>query len=663
MIGLADVLSSGGLMSTEADFSKTERENLKRSFDGNDDALRSAFDAIVAESLRPLSAGLAAYYAVIGVAHAVLLPRGIVLPMIATAAASVLALFGLYKTLPHRLIPDRRAHVVLVGIAFIVLWNSVLHLYLSSDPVQSTNLMLLVIGAGFFFLSAKWLTTVIAVTIAGWALVCWRAVPSPDWMHFGFGLLTACVLCLLAFVVRCRSLRRLEKLRLQNELQNRQLQHEIAERSQIEQALHKAQLELETRVQQRTAELERSNQMLRTEMSERQRAEEERRKLEVQVQHAQRLESLGVLAGGIAHDFNNLLVGILGNADLALTELPLQSSASQRIEDVKVAAVRAAELTRQMLAYSGKGKFIVEAVNLNELIEEMAHLLQISISKKAVLRFDFEEPLPRIQADPSQVRQVVMNLITNASEAIGEKSGMISIRTDLVRADRRYLSETFMAEKLQVGYYVALEVSDTGRGMEPDIQQKIFDPFFTTKFTGRGLGLAAVLGIVRGHHGTINVCSETGKGTTFKILFPATSEAPPAYEKLAPRTVENWRGQGLLLVVDDEETVRAVAKSMLERAGFSVLVACDGNAGVELFRRHSDQIVAVLLDLTMPRMNGEETFREMRRIRPDVRVVLTSGYAEQDTVHQFAVKGLAGFIQKPFQFDKLLEKVRQIVES
>ena len=525
MIGLADVLSSGGLMSTEADFSKTERENLKRSFDGNDDALRSAFDAIVAESLRPLSAGLAAYYAVIGVAHAVLLPRGIVLPMIATAAASVLALFGLYKTLPHRLIPDRRAHVVLVGIAFIVLWNSVLHLYLSSDPVQSTNLMLLVIGAGFFFLSAKWLTTVIAVTIAGWALVCWRAVPSPDWMHFGFGLLTACVLCLLAFVVRCRSLRRLEKLRLQNELQNRQLQHEIAERSQIEQALHKAQLELETRVQQRTAELERSNQMLRTEMSERQRAEEERRKLEVQVQHAQRLESLGVLAGGIAHDFNNLLVGILGNADLALTELPLQSSASQRIEDVKVAAV-------QMLAYSGKGKFIVEAVNLNELIEEMAHLLQISISKKAVLRFDFEEPLPRIQADPSQVRQVVMNLITNASEAIGEKSGMISIRTALVRADRRYLSETFMAEKLQVGYYVALEVSDTGRGMEPDIQQKIFDPFFTTKFTGRGLGLAAVLGIVRGHHGTINVCSETGKGTTFKILFPATSEAP--------RHMRNW---------------------------------------------------------------------------------------------------------------------------
>jgi signal transduction histidine kinase len=650
-------------VSAEADFRKTE-EGLTRSFDRNDDALRAAFDTIVAESLRPLSAGLAAYYAVIAVAHAVFLPRDVALPMIATATASVLTLFGLYKVLPYHPIPDRCAHAVVAGIAFLVLWNSLLHLYLTSDPVQSTNLMLLVIGAGFFFLSAKWLAVVIAVTIAGWALVCWRAVPSPDWMHFGFGLLTASVLCVLAFVVRRRSLRRLEKLRLQNERQNRQLQHEITERRQAEQALHQAQLELEMRVQQRTAELEQSNQMLQIEMSERQRAEEERRQLEAQIQHAQRLESLGVLAGGIAHDFNNLLVGILGNADLALMELPSQSGVRQRIEDVKVAAVRAAELTRQMLAYSGRGRFTVEAVNLNELIEEMTHLLQVSISKKATLKFDFEKPLPKIQADASQVRQVVMNLITNASEAIGNNGGIISIRTALVHADRQYLSETFLAQKLQVGEYVALGVSDTGCGMEPDIQQRIFDPFFTTKFTGRGLGLAAVLGIVRGHQGTIKVYSEADKGTTFKILFPASAEKElPAQKKSAPRTVEAWRGQGLFLVVDDEEPVLAVAKSMLERAGFSVLTASDGSAGVELFRQHSSQIVGVLLDLTMPRMNGEETFREMRRIRPDVRVILASGYAEQDTVHLFAGQGLAGFIQKPFQLDKLLEKVRQMVES
>jgi signal transduction histidine kinase len=647
-------------VSTEANSTKTEQQGLTRS---NDDILRAAFDAIVAESLRPLSAGLAAYYTVIAVAHAVVLPRGIALPMIATATASVLALFGLYKVLPHRSIPDRRAHAVAAGIAFLVLWNSLLHLYLTSDPVQSTNLMLLVIGAGFFFLSAKWLAIVITVTIAGWAFVCSRAVSSPDWMHFGFGLLTASVLCVLAFVVRCRSLRRLEKLRLQNELQNQQLQQEIVEHRQAEQALHQAHLELEMRVQQRTAELERANQMLQVEMSERQRAEKERRQLEAQVQHAQRLESLGVLAGGIAHDFNNLLVGILGNADLALMELPSQSRVCQRIEDVKVAAMRAAELTRQMLSYSGRGRFVVEPVNLNQLIEEMTHLLQISISKKIALKFDFEEPLAKIQADASQVRQVVMNLITNASEAIGDRSGVISIRTGLVHADRQYLSESFLAEKLPVGYYVALEVSDTGCGMDPDIQQRIFDPFFTTKFTGRGLGLAAVLGIVRGHHGAIKVCSEAGKGTTFKILFPATCEDLPAQEEWAQRRAEAWKGQGLFLVVDDEDTVRSVAKTMLERAGFSVLAACDGNAGVELFGQHSDQIVGVLLDLTMPRMNGEETFREMRRIRPDVRVLLASGYAEQDTVHKFASKGLAGFIQKPFQFDKLLEKVRQMLES
>jgi C4-dicarboxylate-specific signal transduction histidine kinase len=291
----------------------------------------------------------------------------------------------------------------------------------------------------------------------------------------------------------------------QLEQRNRELNEHIAERKRAEQALQLAHDEMEARVLQRTTELRVLNDRLQEEIQERFRSEEAQQRLEKQVQHAQRLESLGVLAGGIAHDFNNLLVAIMGNTDLALMDLPEYSPVKQRLEDVRATAVRAADLTSQMLAYSGKGRFSVQPVAINALIREMSNLLTISISKKAVLRFNFSEPLPSVVADPSQMRQVVMNLITNASEAIGDKSGIISISTGLLHADEHYLSHTYLNEKLQVGYYVTLEVADTGCGMAPSVQEKIFDPFFTTKFTGRGLGLAAILGIVRGHGGAIKV--------------------------------------------------------------------------------------------------------------------------------------------------------------
>jgi len=395
-------------------------------------------------------------------------------------------------------------------------------------------------------------------------------------------------------------------------------------------------------------------------ITERKRAEEERQKLEAQVQHAQKLESLGVLAGGIAHDFNNLLTSILGHADLALLKLPSASPARDNLKEIETASRRAAELCNQMLAYSGKGKFIVEPTSLNEVIEEMAHLLEISISKNAVLKFNFAENLPAVEADATQMRQVVMNLITNASEAIGERSGVISISTGAMECGRAYLAETYLNEQLQEGAYVYLEVSDSGDGMDEETTSKIFDPFFTTKFTGRGLGLAAVQGIVRGHGGAIKIYSELGKGTTFKILFPAASH--PAEEmKREAAEIENWRGSGTVLVVDDEETVRTVAKRMLQTAGFDVLTTTDGREAVEVFREHADEITLVLLDMTMPYMSGEETFREIRRIKSDAPVILSSGYKEQEVTNHFAGKGLAGFIQKPYQYKTLVEKIRSIL--
>jgi len=394
-------------------------------------------------------------------------------------------------------------------------------------------------------------------------------------------------------------------------------------------------------------------------ITERKRAEEERKKIEDRMQHAQKLESLGVLAGGIAHDFNNLLVSMLGNAGLAMMELAPESPARKTVQSIEDAALRAAELTKQLLAYSGKGKFHVEPINLSQLVEEMTHLLKVSISKKVVLRTRLASTLPAINADAAQLQQVVMNLIINASEAFADNIGDIVVSTGVTDADRAYLSETLLGQQLPEGRYVYLEVSDTGCGMNKETRDRIFDPFFTTKFLGRGLGLAAVLGIVRGHGGAIKLYSESGHGTSFKILFPSSQEAAPTVKQSREAIV--WRGTGTILIVDDEEDVRMVAAKMLQKAGFSVIMAEDGRTGVRLFRTHLDEISVVLLDMTMPDMSGEEVFRAIRTIRQDARVIVSSGYNEQETISLFQGKGLAGFIQKPYQPMQLIEKVREIL--
>jgi PAS domain S-box-containing protein len=397
-------------------------------------------------------------------------------------------------------------------------------------------------------------------------------------------------------------------------------------------------------------------------VTDRKRAEEQRLKLEAQIQQAQKLESLGVLAGGIAHDFNNLLMGMLGYASLALAELPAESPAADSVRQIETASIRAADLTRQMLAYSGKGRFIVQPLDMNRLVDEMLALLRVTISKKAALSTHFAENLPSVEGDATQIRQVVMNLITNASEALGDKAGTVRVTTGVQEIDANYLADTFLDDRLPEGRYVFLEVTDTGVGMSEETRKRLFDPFFTTKFTGRGLGLAAVLGIVRGHKGAIKVYSEPGKGTSMKVLFPA-GRAAPIRDGVPPRVTDDWRGAGTVLVADDEPTVRSLAKRVLTRAGFSVLLAADGREAVEVFRANADAVTAVLLDMTMPQLGGEEVFRELRRQRPDVRVILSSGYNEQDATNHFVGKGLAGFLQKPYRPVDLLDKLREALDS
>ncbi len=395
-------------------------------------------------------------------------------------------------------------------------------------------------------------------------------------------------------------------------------------------------------------------------ISERQRAEEERAKLEAQMREVQKLESLGVLAGGIAHDFNNLLMVILGNADLALLALSNASPARPYVKEISQGSLRAAELCRQMLAYSGKARFVTGRYNLSEIVREMAQMLKVSVSKKASLRYSFAEDLPAVEVDVTQVRQIIMNLIINASEALADKNGFISVATDVMYCDRNYLADSYPDDNLPEGRYVYLEVADTGSGMDDETRRRVFDPFFTTKFTGRGLGLAAVLGIVRGHQGAIKVYSEPGQGTTFKVLLPAVEWAPG--DRAAPVVCASQKlPGGTILLVDDDPHIRLVGSQILERLGFKVETAAHGREGLRVFKVHRGRIDCVILDLTMPEMAGDEVFRELRRLQKDIRVILSSGFNEEEVSQRFAGKGASGFIQKPYSVGMLQEVLNRVL--
>ncbi len=393
-------------------------------------------------------------------------------------------------------------------------------------------------------------------------------------------------------------------------------------------------------------------------ITERKDAEEERARLDAQLQHSQKLESLGILAGGIAHDFNNLLAGIVGNADILLADLPEGSPLQPMAEMILEIAQRASGLCTQMLAYSGKGIITFEPLDLNHAVTEMEHILDASLSKKAQMRHELAERLPAIEGDPTQIRQIVMNLVINAAEALEDKRGEIRVTTGLMLCNREYLRGLHLGQNQPPGEYVYLEVHDTGHGMDEATQRRIFDPFFSTKFTGRGLGLAAVLGIVRNHRGALKIESEPGKGTTFRVMFPPLAGVSPVAAKTDAQHSGSWHGKGTVLLVDDESSIRIVGRNLLERLGFDVLVAEDGKMAVDLYSEHASAVNCVILDLTMPQMDGEETYYELRRLNCVAPIIITSGYSEYEVAERFAGKDVAGFLQKPYRLN-ILRKVLQ----
>jgi signal transduction histidine kinase/CheY-like chemotaxis protein len=387
----------------------------------------------------------------------------------------------------------------------------------------------------------------------------------------------------------------------------------------------------------------------------------EGRRSEEAMRHAQKLESLGVLAGGIAHDFNNLLVAILGNASLAQAELGPAHPANEYLADVERGAERASELTRQLLAYAGKGTVEVSELDLSRLAREVVELVGVTISKQIELQCGSAPELPAVTGDASQLRQVVMNLVLNAADAIGDQEGSVRVGTELVTLGPE-AGQAWMGEGAwRPGRYVALRVSDTGQGMSEAVRMRIFDPFFTTKAAGRGLGLAAALGIVRSHRGWIRVESVPELGSEFTVLLPAGSApaAPPA----AVPAAAPWRSDATVLVVDDDPAVAKVAARTLATVGLRVIVARDGRQALALHREQRGAIALVLLDMNMPGLAGDEVFRALRAERPDLPIVLSSGYPEQEALARLSDAGPLVFVQKPYRTQALLARVREALGS
>jgi PAS domain S-box-containing protein len=370
----------------------------------------------------------------------------------------------------------------------------------------------------------------------------------------------------------------------------------------------------------------------------------DRKRLEERSLEAQRLETAGLLASGVAHDFNNLLVGILGNGSLILDAMSPDDPSRELMDSLMRASEKAAELTRQLLAYAGKARFVPRPLDISKLFHEMHPMLMAAVPPNVDLQVTAGSGLPDVHADASQIKQVIMSLITNAVESIpAGRRGKITVHVH------------------QAGSQVCVQVQDNGAGMDAEMQSRIFDPFFTTKFLGRGLGLSAALGIVRSHRGSIEVESAAGEGSTFSILLPAIVPAAERSDR-AP-LAGGPPGARLVLVVDDEEVVRNLARVALERHGYMVLTAENGQEALEIFQQERNRISLVLLDLTMPVMGGEETLAGLKKLRPDVPVLLSSGYSEWEAMRLFGAKGLTGFIQKPYPPSRLVETLRSALES
>ncbi|MFP4580177.1 MAG: PAS domain-containing protein [Candidatus Sumerlaeia bacterium] len=391
-------------------------------------------------------------------------------------------------------------------------------------------------------------------------------------------------------------------------------------------------------------------------------AADEKHWIDIQIREAQKMESLGDMARSISRDFNNILMSIIGNADLALSDISNYSPVRENIMNIEDAARRASEMCREMMAYTAREHALVETTDLGVLIREMRHLLKLNVPRNTELKFHFADNLPLVKADHGQIRQCLINLINNACQAQGEKSGVIVISTGVRECDKQQLANTTLGQELEPGMYVSICVEDTGEGMSQEIQKRVFEPFYTTRPPARGLGLPAVMGIMRNHAGAISLCSKPGKGASFCLLFPI-SEAETGLPEKATIPEENRKQTGKILIVEDEESVRVIGKRMLQRAGYGVLLAANGLEALNIFEQNIQDIVCILLDLTMPVMGGVEGFHKFRKLSPEIPIIISTGFTEPEVDEKLPGEDISGYLQKPYTSRQLLAAIEKALQA
>jgi len=384
--------------------------------------------------------------------------------------------------------------------------------------------------------------------------------------------------------------------------------------------------------------------------------------LRSKMEHTQRLESLGVMAGGIAHDFNNILTSIMGNSKLAESKIKDgDQELATYLERIGSASERAADLCRQMLAYSGQGNVEIRAIDFADLVNEIASMLRVSVAGKIKIHYKLGKKLPAIEADTGQLQQVVMNLITNAGESYADGRGDVWIDVGQMYVDDDWLQRCLLSDDAKTGEYIYLEVKDGGSGMDETVLKKIFEPFFTTKFTGRGLGMSAMLGIVKAHHGAIYVHSKLGEGTSIRVMFPAVDSVPKALVVDSPELGEHEKFS--VMIVDDEPSIVEIGAAILSHMGHSVITATSGEQALELFEQHEGSIDLVITDSTMPGMSGGELCKHLQDIAPDVKFILSSGYEFGHVEQHFQGAVFNGFIQKPYSLKNFKHEVQKVLSS
>ena len=559
---------------------------------------------LAAERVRLYAAVLGSYYGALAVAHGILLPPATAALMMTIAGGTAVAFLWLYVYGRSPQLAGR-GHTAIALMAALVMGNSLAHLGLTSEIRQTTNVALALLGGGLLFFDRAWLVLYLAASLAGWSITASSCEPREDLPHYAFMLLTSCVLSALTLHVRLRAVEALEGMRVAN----------------------------------REAGL-------------RVKAEQEKRELERRMLHGQKLESLGVLAGGIAHDFNNVLVSVVVNAESAKALQAEDSKARPYLDDVIEAGRHAAELTHQILDYSGKGRLVAKAIYLQDVLGGCERLLRASAPANVSFERHVEDGVPAVEGDSSQLQQVILNLVLNGAEAIGDKRGRVVVRLDQYEADNEFLSRAAVGADAPPGRFVRLEVCDNGSGMDSKRVERMFDPFFSTKGTGRGLGLAAVSGIVRSHRGALRVDSKLGDGTCVTVLLPPSLEATVA-DRQSVRPDREIAGQAVVLIADDEERVRRSARGVLESKGFHVIEAPDGATAVERMRSRGESIDLLLLDVTMPGMTGLQVLEETKDLH--IRTILTSGYGE--AMGADLSGNVVGYLRKPYATEDLLGAV------